>query len=507
MLFAILSVMEPARQNPATPSTPTQTPDEASEHTSYREPVDVDLDAMMRGEEPTITSSGLRTSPSSFTPQDAANQEAAPSYREPIDIDLETLEHEEDPTLIKTLSAREEKTFSTPHQSQEEDIVPTSSSVATDLKKMEERSPVSRGAAPHSENIARDIQRERNLIDSDIVRPSTAVGDERFAAHVMKDAQEAADTTLQEAHVQREEAVARGQKKAEEVGSRHTLKSLRTFESDIAEALKKQKTSMVQIALAEHHAETAKNEVAKQEEKKSSAFLLGSIALIVLSLVMIGIGGWYIFTGKGITSILGPQVTPLVYTEKTYELKGDELTTATLRATLAQEITQVTLSPDTIEYLYVTELITPIDTNENPYRSIVSTERFFTLTDNSAPDWMIRSLGDEFMLGIHAWNGNQVFFLFTVPNFDIAFSNMLSWEKDIPDDILPLIGWAGDRTVYTRPWEDLLVRNQDIRVLRDSTGNIVLAYTFFGSETLILATSIDTIDEVITRIIQKRREQ
>jgi hypothetical protein len=291
------------------------------------------------------------------------------------------------------------------------------------------------------------------------------------------------------------------------VGEHYELKSLRTFESDVAEAMRGQKTSMVQIVLAEHQAKESKNETVTKEKKRTSAFLLGSVVFMLLSITVIGVGTWGLFIHRGALPVLETAGAPLIQVESTYEIKSDDSTTEALRSTLAREIATATLSPDEIEYIYVTELIVPKEEKENPYRAIISTERFFSIMGNIAPEWMTRSLGDEYMLGVHAWNGNQVFFLLTVPNFDIAFSNMLSWEKDIPDEILPLIGWRGDESVYSREWEDLLIRNRDMRVLRDGSGNIVLAYTFFDSETLILGTNVDTIDEVVTRVIQKRRTQ
>jgi hypothetical protein len=446
----------------------------------------------MRGEDPrSFTDTKLSVVPGETT-------RGLPN-REPTDIDLDEL-GSGDVLVSPHAPFNKQDALST---------VPSSadSSVVSELRSMSRRSPISRGASPHLDAIAHDIQREKDIIDPSVVHPATPIRDELFAARIMEDRQEAAHAARIIEHERQEEATHRGYKKAEEVGEHYELKSLRTFESDVAEAMRGQKTSMVQIVLAEHQAKESKNETVTKEKKRTSAFLLGSVVFMLLSITVIGVGTWGLFIHRGALPVLETAGAPLIQVESTYEIKSDDSTTEALRSTLAREIATATLSPDEIEYIYVTELIVPKEEKENPYRAIISTERFFSIMGNIAPEWMTRSLGDEYMLGVHAWNGNQVFFLLTVPNFDIAFSNMLSWEKDIPDEILPLIGWRGDESVYSREWEDLLIRNRDMRVLRDGSGNIVLAYTFFDSETLILGTNVDTIDEVVTRVIQKRRTQ
>ncbi len=492
---------------------------EASAETSYREPVDVDLDSMMRGEEPAAFAS-LNQKQESPSHSNSTSLEHDPSrvssketpYREQIPgIDLSTLENRKGETL--TTPPPSEGTFSsnlvqkkTTSPALRNTNVPLQESIVADeLRAMNERSPISRGSAPHLEALAHEIRREKESVDPNALRKETVIGDDRFAAHIMGNSLSAAKETRKDEEAREKEAVARGHKKAKEVGERHALKSLRTFESDVAEAMKGQKTSMVQMVLAEHHTKQKQTEEATQEKKRSSTFILGSIGLIILSISIVAASVWYMFTGEHVISILEPDVPSLLFAESSREFRGDELSTIRLRGSIAQEIAQADLRPDAIEHLYVTEVVEDSNTS-NPYRVVVSTERFFELVGNMVPDWMIRSLNDEFMLGIHAWNGNQVFFVFTTNDFDVAFSNTLSWEDSLPDDILPLIGKDTDEEVYTRQWEDLLIRNRDMRVVRDNKGNIVLAYTFFDSQTLILATSVDTIDEVITRIIQEYRK-
>jgi hypothetical protein len=443
------------------------------------------------------------------TSSEPAVPSANTSYREPVDLDA--MMRGEEPAAFSSIPADEEKGaahgVSQSPQTPDTTITIPDTSVAKELRKKSTKSPISRGAAPHLTAIAEEIKREKEVIDPHIVKRDTLEGDPLFASHVMGEKKEAAKESKEVAEKREEEAIKRGHKKAEEVGEAHKLKSLRTFESDIAAAMKGEKTSMVQMVLAEHRKEERKKEIVVEEKKRSLYFLWGSIVLIIAAIVVIGIGVWYVFVGTNTSPFSEVIVEPIVFAEDHREFKADELSTVRLRESIAQEIATATLSPNSIKHLYVTELVTPLKEDHTPYREAVSTERFFILIGDIVPDWLIRSLGTEHMLGVHAWNSNQTFFIFTTSNFDTAFSSMLSWESDIADDIFPLIGVRTDEETYTRDWEDILVRNRDMRVLKDNSGHIVLAYTFFDSETLILATSIDTIDEIIARIIQKRREK
>lgn len=447
--------------------------------------------------------------PSSDTNTTMSSEPSAQtSYREPVDLDA--MMRGEDSAAFSSFSENEKKDVSqnqgrTPPSDQNPSVTVPDDSVATRLRKKDTTSPISRGPAPHLAAIAEEIKREKKVVDPDVILKKTAQGDPRFASRLMTEKKQAADESKKEALKRNKEATKRGEKKAEEVGKKHTLKSLRTFESDIAEAMKGNNTSMVQMVLAEHNTQKEKEEIVVKEKETHRSFLWGSIGLIVLSLGVITTGAWYIFTGESIFTILEPKVTTPIFVEKSTEFQAEQFSVDSLRTVVAEEVINVSLPPDAIEYIYVTELIEPEDPKENPYRRIANAERFSALVGGLIPTDMLRTLNEEHMFGVHAWNGNQAFLLFFTDEFDTAFSNMLKWEQNLPEDILPLIGRQTDRDTYTAPWEDYLVKNRDLRVVRDTAGGVVLAYTFFGRDTLIISTSIDTIDEIIARVIQERR--
>ena len=50
-----------------------------------------------------------------------------------------------------------------------------------------------------------------------------------------------------------------------------------------------------------------------------------------------------------------------------------------------------------------------------------------------------------------------------------------------------------------RPFEDRIIRNKDVRVMKDSAGNIVLLYGFLDQKNLVITTNEQTFQEILNR--------
>src|SRR6185295_2723357 len=72
------------------------------------------------------------------------------------------------------------------------------------------------------------------------------------------------------------------------------IKALRTFESDVAEAMTKKKTSVASIALAQNRVKEKGDRIQTTESKH----VVGKSMLFILSVILIGgglIGGYYLY--------------------------------------------------------------------------------------------------------------------------------------------------------------------------------------------------------------------
>ncbi len=462
---------------------------------SYREPVS--LDDMPLGGSKAILADPLSDQTNNVTPLSSNSSSTGTQNSDSFTIDATA-------SVIQNTSAS--SLTNTP--SQKTTITPQSS-VAEELRKQETRSPIERGPAPHLQAIKESIAREKNLLNPDETTKKTLPGDPLFAPNVIKSQEKSSEEITAET-TRTQEAISRGLEKAEVAGKKQILKSLRTFQSDIADAMQTQQPSMVQKVLAEHHTNEDKKEKVILTKKKNSAFFAGAIALVILGTGVLTLGGWYWYTH---TATINPakndiSVPTLFFTETKKEMQSDGLETTDLRNTIGRTITSTDLFIDSIAQIYVTETLPPATSKDSPTKVVVSTERLLSLINSSIPSWLTRSLGPVYMLGVHVWNGNQPFFVFTTTTelFDNTFSGMLKWEPTMARDLFPVFGIKQDSLLLEKPWEDMIIKNRDVRTLTDPSGNIVLLYTFYDRQTLIITTSPDTMDEIVQRIIQEKRK-
>ncbi|MES2213812.1 MAG: hypothetical protein V4465_00250 [Patescibacteria group bacterium] len=133
---------------------------------------------------------------------------------------------------------------------------------------------------------------------------------------------------------------------------------------------------------------------------------------------------------------------------------------------------------------------------------VMNTETFLALMESHAPSSLIRALDPLFMLGLTGSNPRHTFIIVKLDSFENAYPGMLNWEKDLPGDLLPL--FASKEVVSTIPegqiWSDVTIQNKDARVLKDPSGQIVLIYSFFDNNRLVITDTESTLRTIITRL-------
>ena len=88
---------------------------------------------------------------------------------------------------------------------------------------------------------------------------------------------------------------------------------------------------------------------------------------------------------------------------------------------------------------------------------------------------------------------------------------MLAWELHMNEDLSPLFGEVLEKTTSTSTplrepfvFEDSIIKNKEVRVLKDTKGTIRLLYSFIDRETLVITTNESTFSEVLTRLTSQR---
>ncbi len=269
------------------------------------------------------------------------------------------------------------------------------------------------------------------------------------------------------------------------------VKPLRTYERDVADAVRNKNASVTSVKIA---AEVKKVELKKKGEFVEKTERVGKKGLVIalsvtLLLAAVGIGGFVFnfFANKPQTPVT--QTTSSVITtdaKQTIDTTGKSETD--LISAIQNELTQ-NPGQNNLTRIDLTENISGKD-------SQISSQKFFELFAKDAPSSLGRALGNEWVFGFHSTTKNEPFIFTTVSSFDNAYDGMLRFEKNIVKDFGPIFVKSEN---VNQQFEDAVIKSKDVRQLKDSLGNVILIYSFLDNKTLVITTNEATFRELLNR--------
>ncbi|MBP6856202.1 MAG: hypothetical protein KBC49_00950, partial [Candidatus Pacebacteria bacterium] len=274
-------------------------------------------------------------------------------------------------------------------------------------------------------------------------------------------------------------------------------KSIRTYQSDMADAVRMNEGSVIKIAVAEQERKAREQQVEIKSERVSNVFAIGGV---LLALVAIGVLGYSIIATR----------------EKEIVVTGTPLNQSLIRndGTEALVISGKNKQEIAKEFYEIASVlkekkngvfnINPIE-DDTTQKTRPTAKDFFTALQTSMPGPLYRSLSDEYMLGsISLEEKGSPFIILKPTSFDYAYSGMLQWEKKMVDDffILYNINVAGENSyLLSKPFQDSVLKNQDARVLYDNQGQVVMLYLFVNNDDLIIiAKDESAVLEILNRL-------
>lgn len=328
------------------------------------------------------------------------------------------------------------------------------------------------------------------------------------------------------------------------------IKSLRTFQGDVAEALGKNNTTIAQMAIAEN-ARKADGEVKSVQaaqkmqeapapvppapivspldisptvtiapvipktppmtvrapevitngpEPVQSAGATKKVLLFFFSLILLSggiFGGLYFYSKSPLASVKTPGIPQkgvyrgLLSSNIQKKIVLGSLTDKRLEEILAYEKSQAKLDTNQVSELYFTK-------GEPSEPVLISAEEFINLSTTRSPETVRRSLLPRFMFGFHKTQTVvEPYLVLKTEFFQNTFTGMLKWEPDILADTKT---WFSDKGVLgTQSFEDKIVKNKDVRILRDASGEVAILYGFLDKETLLITTNEATFLEILDR--------
>ncbi len=285
-------------------------------------------------------------------------------------------------------------------------------------------------------------------------------------------------------------------------------KVLRTYTSDMADAIRTDEVSVIKIALAEKEKRDQEAMYQKAEGTKTSKILLmiGGVVLIVGAII-----GSYLLIQKKKDKDT-PMPTPeAMKTFISYNASSDiDVTDASTSVELMDAIKkQERPTGGLVKVFFLTQKV-------NNLSESITSKRFISILKTSIPGPLIRSLADKFLLGRYSNQSSPnerdksaMFLILETNDYNQAYISMLEWEETMLRDLFVLFNITnseGDNSIFEKPWRDTIVNNKDARVLYDDEGQAILYYVFMNKSTFVIANNQEALKEIIARLIIKNSQ-
>lgn len=286
------------------------------------------------------------------------------------------------------------------------------------------------------------------------------------------------------------------------------LKVLRTYTSDMADAVRTNEVSVIKIALAEKERREQEDIYKKAEGTKfSKVFLvIGGIILIAFAIFI----SYYLIQKKKEKEIPQTNIsnieTFISYDSKLYIDTTNIPSTTDILSIIKNENKE---NPKLIGAIFLTKNIDTAPT-------ILTTNNFLSLFNIAPPGTLTRSLSSEYLLGkysnkdaINEKSKSAMFLIFQTTDYSQAYASMLLWEKTMLKDLYMLFDIyipESNNILFEKTWKDTVINNKDVRVLYGDNGEGMLYYVFVNKNNFVITNSIEAMREVITRLLIKNVE-
>ncbi len=275
----------------------------------------------------------------------------------------------------------------------------------------------------------------------------------------------------------------------EENKNRVPIKSLRTYQGDVEEAIGKNKESSTTIFVAEQKRKIEQPEKVTQvsySPARNRLFVYMGGMLFAIGLISV-VAVYYIRSSE--KTVIEQQTKTLLSFSKELELQVASTSRDSFLSKIKEQKDIFKMPINSILYI-----------NTLSGTSQEKVENILSLIGPSQPGTLTRSFDSNYMLGIYSYDTNEVFLIIKVKDFASSYSGMLKWEKDMPKDLAKIFSLSPEilnsQTIFT----DEALRNKDLRILKDFNGKTQLLYSFVDKETLVITKNEGIFSAIIGRL-------
>jgi hypothetical protein len=281
-------------------------------------------------------------------------------------------------------------------------------------------------------------------------------------------------------------------------------KTIRTFSSDMAEAVRENQISVIKIAMAEKERQEQQEEAKKAGNSKSSKilFFIGSLIFIAGAIW----GSFYLINQKKIKESMIIREKPRISTFINYDnaITIEATNINSLMSLISNIHSRETEEKNGSNAIFFMKKI------EKDIEGQLNKEEFLSILKSTAPDALSRSMSESFLFG--KYKGGQdvgtssAFLIFGIKDYNLAYASMLDWEKSIFNDLFILFDITisdSDSALFEKEWRDVIVNNKDARVLYGLDGEGILYYSFVNKNTLVITENAEVLKRMINSVLVK----
>lgn len=275
----------------------------------------------------------------------------------------------------------------------------------------------------------------------------------------------------------------------EEKKERIPIKSLRTYQGDVEEAIANNKYTSTTILVAEQKRrveEPQKVVEVKYSGTRNRVFIYFGGLFFILGVAIVT-SVYYIKSSDDV--VIERQVKTFLSPTKEIKIALASSTEDNIISTIVRERENFKLPINSVLYVNTVNENVPVDTS-----------KILSVLAPSAPSSLVRSFDNKYMLGIYSYDTNEVFLILSVDDYASSYSGMLKWEKDMPKDLAKIFSVDQDFLTRTYSFSDLSIKNKDLRIIRDDAGKTIMLYSFIDKETLLITKNEKIFGAILARI-------
>ena len=293
------------------------------------------------------------------------------------------------------------------------------------------------------------------------------------------------------------------------------IEAVHTLKDDLQQVVHDQNITAVRAATLEEekrHRQRAEEPEIATARTQGSRRMFAILFSVVLLLLLGGGALWGVFAVEQAQQTAGTKPlapSSILFAENTVAFPLGSQSASALKQTLAQARTASTAPLGSITRIVPTIATTNADgtTGSRP----ATFAEFMQAIGAHPSDELLRALSPDFFFGIYTVDTNAPILVIPVTSYDHAFAGMLNWEPTLNADLSPVFTALPPQTTgpnglpTTRSFQDVVMRNYDVRALEDDSGSIMTYYSFPTQNVLIIAENAHTFPEILSRLQANRQ--